>query len=217
MRLRPLRRLIPYVKAHKGDAVLGGIFLVLSSLSLLALTIGLRKIVDQGFLLHDRALLFRVFSWLAVAAMTLALTTGLRIYFLYQLGERVVADLRQAVFRHVLTLDLTHFLKMRTGEVLSRMTTDMTIVEGTVGNVIPVALRNILTLCGALTTMVIVSPNFTGLVLVLIPLLLAPVLLVGRHMQRLSVRAQDRFAEAVGYAGEGLEALETVQAVGKNL
>ena len=95
------------------------------------------------------------------------------------------------------------------------MTTDMTIVEGTVGNVIPVALRNALTLCGALIMMIFVSPHFTGLVLVLIPILLAPLLLIGRRMQRLSVRAQDRFAEAVGYAGEGLEALETVQAFGQ--
>lgn len=213
--LRPLRRLIPFVRAHRVSAALGAFFLILSSLSLLALTGGARIIIDQGFVVHDRAALGRVFLSLGAAAGVLALSTGLRMYFLYTLGERVVADMRQLVFRHVLGLDLTHFLTLRTGEVLSRMTTDMTIVEGTVGNVIPVALRNSLTLCGSLSMMVLVSPRFTLIVLVLIPLLLAPLLLIGRRMQRLSVRAQDRFAEAVGYAGEGLEALETVQAFGQ--
>jgi ATP-binding cassette subfamily B protein len=213
--LRPLRRLIPFVGAHRVDAALGVFFLVLSSVALLAMTGGTRMVIDQGFKIHDRAALARIFFELAAIAAVLALATGLRMYFLYTLGERVVADMRQMVFRHVLGLDLTHFLTLRTGEVLSRMTTDMTIVEGTVGNVIPVALRNALTLCGSLALMIIVSPHFTGLVLVLIPILLAPLLLIGRRMQRLSVRAQDRFAEAVGYAGEGLEALETVQAFGQ--
>ena len=213
--IRPLRRLLPYVWAHRADAILGAIFLTLSTVSLLSLTWGIRMVLDQGFHVHDRAALIRVFAMLGGGAAVLSVATGLRIYFLYKLGERVVADLRQVVFRHVMGLDLTHFLTLRTGEVLSRMTTDMTIVEGTVGNVIPVALRNTLTLIGSLALLIVVSPHFTALVLVLIPILLAPLLLIGRHMQRLSVRAQDRFAEAVGYAGEGLEALETVQAFGQ--
>jgi len=213
--IRPLTRLIPFVRAHRADAALGAVFLILSTVSLLAITGGARAVLDHGFEPHGRAALARVFLWLAAAAAALAVTTGLRIYFLYKLGERVVADLRQVVFRHVLGLDLTHFLKLRTGEVLSRMTTDMTIVETTVGNVIPVALRNLLTLAGALVLMIVVSPNFTGLVLILIPLLLTPLLLIGRRMQRLSLRAQDCFAQAIGQAGEGLEALETVQAFGQ--
>jgi ATP-binding cassette, subfamily B, bacterial len=213
--IRPLTRLLPYVRAHLSDAILGALFLILSTVALLAITGGARTVLDQGFQLHGRAALAHVFLGLGAIAGALAATTGLRIYFLYKLGERVVADLRQAVFRHVLSLDLAHFLKLRTGEVLSRMTTDMTIVELTVGNVIPVALRNLLTLAGALGLMIVVSPNFTGLVLVLIPLFLTPLLLIGRRMQRLSLRAQDRFAEAMGHAGEGLEALETVQAFGQ--
>ncbi|MEO7026351.1 MAG: ABC transporter transmembrane domain-containing protein [Caulobacteraceae bacterium] len=212
--LRPLGRLGRYVWAHRWDAVLGGLFLVASTLSLLALTGGARMVLDQGFSGHGRGLT-EIFLWLAALAAILAVSTGLRIYFLYKLGERVVADLRQHVFRHVLDLDMAHFLRLRTGEVLSRLTTDMTIVEGTVGNTIPVALRNLLALVGAVVMMVIVSPTFTGLVLILAPLLLAPLLLMGRRMQALSVRAQDRFAEAIGCAGEGLEAIETVQAFGR--
>ncbi len=213
--LRPLMRLLPLVRAHPIDAILGLLFMIVSSIALLMLTGGARWVVDGGFAMHDRHALVRVFTWAGIIAAILALATGLRLYFLYKLGERVVADLRQIVFRHVLGLDLTHFVKLRTGEVLSRMTTDMTMVEGIVGNVIPVALRNLVTLTGALVWMVAVSPNFTGLVLLLIPALLTPLFLMSRRLQRLSVRAQDRFAEAVGYAGEGLGALDTVQAFGQ--
>ena len=210
--IRPLTRLAPLLAAHWLDAVLGLTFLLLSTGSLLALTAGVRMVIDQGFRLHSREALENVFLWLSLAAGVLAVTTGLRLYFTYKLGERIIADLREQVFRHVLSLDLAHFLELRTGEVLSRMTTDMTIVENTVGAIIPGALRNLLTLGGALGMMVLVSPNITGLILVLIPVLLTPLFLMGRRMQRLSVRAQDRFAGAIGYAGEGLEALDTVQA-----
>ena len=213
--LRPLVRLLPLAWAHPVDAVLGMVFLLISSVALLMLTKAAAWVVDGGFAMHDRAALIRVFVSAGFTAAVLAVTTGLRLYFLYKLGERVVADLRQIVFRHVLSLDLTHFVRLRTGEILSRMTTDMTMVEGIVGNVIPVALRNLVTLAGALVWMVAVSPNITGLVLLLIPALLTPLFLMSRRLQRLSVHAQDRFAEAVGYAGEGLGALETVQAFGQ--
>jgi len=213
--LRPLTRLWPLLLEHRLDAALGMTFLLLSSGALLGLTGGARMVLDQGFGLHTRAALEHVFLWLGGLAALLAVTTGLRLYFTYKLGERIIADLRQQVFRHVLGLDLAHFLKLKTGEVLSRLTTDMTIVESTVGIILPGALRNLLNVSGALIMMVLVSPNITGLILVLIPLLLTPLFLVGRRIQRLSVRAQDRFAEAVGQAGEGLEAIDTVQAFGQ--
>ncbi len=213
--VRPLARLGPLVARHWLDAVLGLVFLLLSTAALLALTWGARMVLDQGFGLHTRAALERVFLWLGLAAGILAVTTGLRLYFTYKLGERIVADLRQLVLRHVLGLDLAHFLELKTGEVLSRLTTDMTIVEHTVGVILPGALRNLLTLAGALVMMVLLSPNITGLILVLIPVLLTPLFLMGRRMQRLSVRAQDRFADAIGQAGEGLEAIDTIQAFGQ--
>ena len=211
--IRPLRRLIPYVLSHWPDATLGLVFILISSATPLALTYGAKVTIDHGF--QSRAALEATFETLAAGAALFALSTGLRIYFVRKLGERVVADLRKAVFAHVMKLDQTHFLKVRTGEVLSRLTTDMTMVEGSVGNVAPVGLRSLLTLVGAIVMLVAFSPNFTVLVLVLIPLLITPLLLLGRRMQRLSVLAQDRFAEAVGYASEGLEALDNVQAFGQ--
>ena len=213
--LVPLMRLFPFVRAHPLDAILGMSFMLISSGAILCLTAGARWVIDGGFAVHGERALVRVFLMAGGVAAVLAVATGLRLYFLYKLGERVVADLRKMVFRHVLGLDLTHFLELRTGEVLSRLTTDMSIVEGIVGNVVPVALRNLVTLAGALALMVVVSPNFTLLVLMLIPVLLTPMLLMSRRLQALSARAQDRFAQAVGYAGEGLGAIDTVQAFGQ--
>ncbi len=213
--LRPLGRILPFVRAHPADAILGLTFLLVSALALLILTRLAGWVIDGGFARHNRAAMIQIFIEAGAVVAVLAATTGLRLYFLYKLGERVVADMRQAIFRHVLGLDPSHFLKLRNGEVLSRLTTDMTFIEGLVGNIVPVAIRNIVVLVGALVWMVVLSPNLTGLVLLLIPALLTPLFLLSRRMQQLSVRAQDRFAEAVGFAGEHLGALETVQAFGR--
>lgn len=213
--LRPLGRILPFVRAYPIDAVLGLLFLLVSALALLVLTRLAGWVIDGGFARHNRTAMVRLFFGAGGVVAILAVTTGLRLYFLYKLGERVVADMRKAIFRHVLTLDPSNFLKLRNGEVLSRLTTDMTMIEGIVGNVVPVALRNIVILIGALVWMVALSPNLTGVVLLLIPALLTPLFLLSRRMQRLSVRAQDRFAEAVGFAGEHLGSLETVQAFGR--
>jgi ATP-binding cassette subfamily B protein len=147
--------------------------------------------------------------------LILAAATALRFYFVTKLGEGVTADLRKRVYAHVLTLDQGVFLDMRTGEVLSRLTTDTTIVETLVGSQASVALRNILTMVGALALLVVVSPKLTLGVLVIAPVVLAPLLLFGRRVRGLSAHAQDKFAEAVGFAGEHLDALDTVQAFGR--
>ena len=213
--LRPLGRIAPFVRAHPLDAMLGFLFLLISALALLVLTRLAGWVIDGGFARHSRGAMINLFVWASAVVGLLAASTGLRLYFLYKLGERVVADMRQVIFRHVLGLDPAHFVKLRNGEVLSRLTTDMTFIEGLVGNIVPVALRNIVILVGALVWMVALSPNLTGLVLLLIPALLTPLFLLSRRMQQLSVRAQDRFAQAVGFAGEHLGALETVQAFGQ--
>jgi ATP-binding cassette subfamily B protein len=213
--LRPLTRLLPFVWGHPVDLILGGLFVLISSGSILAMTDGVRRVIDGGLAYRGEGALTQLFVTAAALAITLAISTGLRLYFTYKLGQRVVADMRKLVFRHVLGLDLTYFAGLQTGEVLSRLTTDMTMVEGIVGAVVPAALRNVVTLTGALGWMVIVSPDLTGLVLLLIPALLTPLFLMSRRLQRLSLRAQDRFAEAVGHAGEGLGALDTVQAFGQ--
>ncbi|HVY33399.1 MAG TPA: ABC transporter transmembrane domain-containing protein [Caulobacteraceae bacterium] len=214
--LRPLARLLPIVGAHKGDAFAAIVFLLLSSGATLALTVGARAVVDAGLpggkgFAHVGV----AFALLTLFAVVQAIAAGSRFYFFTRLGERVVADLRQVLYRHILTLDQGYFLKVRTGEVLSRMTTDVAIVEGLVGSSSSTGLRNALLAGGALGMLIAVSPRMTGIVLVLIPLVLAPLIIYGRRVRKLSVAAQDRFAEAVGYAGETLDALDTVQAFGR--
>jgi ATP-binding cassette subfamily B protein len=203
------------VRAHWGDAVLAGIFLTLSTTATLSLTFAVRLMADRGLASHSASEINRVFLILAGVATALALSTGGRFYFVQKLGERVVADLRTALYSHVVTLDQAYFLKVRTGEVLSRLTVDLTLVEGLVGSTISVAVRNALTVMAALTVMIIVNPALTGFVMLIVALILAPLFIVGRRVRRLSVSAQARFADAMGYAGETLDALETVQAFGR--
>jgi ATP-binding cassette subfamily B protein len=211
--LRPLRGLLPHVRAHGIDAVLASLFLLLSTASTLSLSAAMRQVADRG--LANAAALNRTFLVLGAVTCVLGVATALRFYFVTKLGERVVADLRKAVYQHVLTLDQAFFLKTRTGEVLSRLTTDMTIVENMVGSSVSVALRNALMFVGALVMLIVVAPAYAGRVFVLVPLILAPLFVFGRRVRKLSMAAQDRFADAVGYAGESLDALETVQAFGR--
>ncbi len=213
--LKPLAGLGPYLGLHWPDAALAGVFLTLSTAATLGVTFAARALADLGFASHSAGAIARYFLVLAGVLALLALATAGRFYFIGKLGERVVADIRVALYANVMTLDQAYFLKVRTGEVLSRMTTDLTIVENMVGASVSVALRNLLTVIGALTVLVIVNPAFTGFVALLAGLILAPLFAAGRRVRRLSAHAQQRFAEAVGYAGETLDALDTVQAFGR--
>jgi ATP-binding cassette, subfamily B, bacterial len=213
--LRPLRTLLPYVVAHRGLALAALIFLLLSTTATLSLSQAARLVIDHGFTSETGATLNLYFLGGLGVAVTLAIASGCRFYFVNRLGERVVADLRQRIYAHVLGLDQAYFLHMRTGEVLSRLTTDTAIVETMVGINSSVALRNLLTMLGALAIMSVVSLKLTLAVLLVVPAILVPLILFGRRVRRLSTHAQDRFAEAVGYAGETLDQLDTVQAFGR--
>jgi ATP-binding cassette subfamily B protein len=235
--VRPLGRLRPFLAAHKLTAAMAIVFMVLSTSMTLSLSVAARLVIDHGFTPDDIEIwraggltgLLRVdadpghvtgsltpyFGILLVIAVLLASFTALRVYFVNRIGERVVADLRKQVYAHVLTLDQTFFLNTRTGEVLSRMTTDIAIVEGVVGTSASVALRNILLVLGGIVLLFFVNPFLTLCVLLVVPAVLLPLLLFGRRVRRLSANAQDRFADAIGYAGESLDQLETVQAFGR--
>ncbi|WP_374575816.1 ABC transporter transmembrane domain-containing protein [Phenylobacterium sp.] len=214
-----LRRLWPFMTHHKADVAAAGVFLVTATASTLGLSGALRLLVDN--LTKIRAgggspeAVDPWFLLLGGLALVLAASSALRYFFVTKLGERVVADLRKAVYAHILTLDPAFFLTVRTGEVLSRLTTDIQIVESLMSTSISVALRNLLMLIGALIMLVWVSPHLTGLVLLIFPVVLAPLFLFGRRVRKLTASTQDQFAAAVGHAGETLDALETVQAFGR--
>ncbi len=213
--IRPLGRLAPFLRAHWGDATWSLIFLLFSTSATLSLPAAIRLVVDHGFASESATRLNETFLILVGVAAALAAATALRYYFVAKLGERVVADLRASLYRHILILDPSYFLAVRTGEVLSRLTTDMTLVESMVGSTVSVALRNLLTLIGALAVLVFVSPSLTLCVFLLAPVVIGPLFLFGRRVRKLSVNAQARFADAVGYAGETLDALDTLQAFGR--
>ncbi len=213
--LKPLGHILPFIVAHKANAFAALFFLLLSTASTLGLTVALRSVVDHGFVTGSSQALNRYFLIMVAVALALAGASALRYFFVTKLGEMVVADLRKAVYAHTLTLDQAYFLNTRIGEVLSRLTTDITIVETMVGSAASIALRNLLSLIGALALLFIVSPKLTGLIVLLVPVILVPLFLYGRRVRVLSVSAQDRFADAVGFAGESLDALDTVQAFGR--
>jgi ATP-binding cassette, subfamily B, bacterial len=213
--LRPLGALLPFVRAHLGLALAALFFLLLSTSATLSLSVAARLVIDHGFTSETGAALNLYFlGGLGVAAV-LAIASGSRFYFVARLGERVTADLRQRIYGHVLRLDQAYFLHVRTGEVLSRLTTDTGIVETMVGANSSIALRNTLTMLGAVVMMAVVSWKLALSVLVVVPAVLIPLILFGRRVRKLSTAAQDRFAEAVGYAGETLDQLDTVQAFGR--
>lgn len=214
--VQALGRLVPFARQHMGDVLAAGVFLVAAAASTLGMSGAVRLLVDHLTAGPTTPREVAPWFWLiAGVALALAASSALRYFFVTKLGERIVADLRKEVYRHILTLDPAFFIRTRTGEVLSRLTTDIQIVESLVSTSISVALRNTLMLIGALILMLVVSPSLTGLVVALIPFVLAPLFLFGRRVRRLTATTQDKFAAAIGYAGESLDALETVQAFGR--
>jgi len=212
--IRPLGRLLPYAMRHKGHMAMAGVWLILSASASLALTAAARGAIDNGFE-NEGAQLDLWFLLLGANALFLGFATAVRYYFVTKTGERVIADLRKGLFGRILTLDPAFYATMRTGEVLSRLTTDIALVETLLTTSVSFALRNILTLVGGTVLLFVVSPKLTGLVLLVVPLLLGPIFLFGRKVRKLTVASQDRFANAVGFAGESVDAIETVQAFGR--
>ncbi len=212
--IRPLARLLPYAAQHWGQAALAGFWLLLSTGASLGLTVTARGAIDHGFKQGGEALNVW-FLALALIALGLGIATAARYFYVPKTGERVIADLRKALFSRILTLDPAFYVKMRTGEVLSRLTTDIALVETLMTTSVSFALRNLLTLIGGVGMLFVVSPKLTGLVLLTVPLLLGPLFLFGRRVRKLTVATQDRFAGAVGFAGESVDAIETVQAFGR--
>jgi hypothetical protein len=210
--LRPLRALVPFVKPYLGTFYLAMAALVLASLAQLALPIAIRVLIDAGLLAKDAASIDRYFAGLFAVAMAFGLFSALRFYLVTWLGERVVADIRNAVYRQVVRLDPTFFEVTKTGEVLSRLTTDTTLIQSVSGAGLSIALRSILNLAGAVIMLVVTSPRLAAMILLLLPLVIVPIIIVGRRVRTLSRASQDRIADTSGLAGESLNAIATVQA-----
>jgi ATP-binding cassette, subfamily B, bacterial len=210
--LRPLRDLLPFLKPYRGMlfAALGA--LLLAAGATLSLPVAVRFMIDEGFSTESATHIDRYFLAMFGIASLLAISTSLRYYLVSWLGERIVADVREAVFSHILRLSQSFYESTRTGEVLSRLTTDTTILQSVVGSSASVALRNVLLLAGGLVMLAVTSPRLTGLIVVLVPVMLLPLILFGRRVRALSRRNQDRIADSSALAEEILSAMRIVQA-----
>ena len=210
--LRYLSRTLGFLKPYKvrlGAAVAA---LVVTVLTGLALGQGLKELIDNGFAAGNADALDRALFLLLGLSVVMAVGTFARFYFISWLGERVVADLRKAVFDRVLSLHTGFFEVTRTGEVLSRLTTDTTLLQTVIGSSASVALRNALNLVGGIVMLFITNPKLTGLVLLVVPLVVAPIMIFGRRVRKLSRASQDRVADVGAFAEESINAMRTVQA-----
>lgn len=210
--LRPLRALVPYVRPYMGTLYLAMAALVLASVAQLTLPVAIRYLIDAGLLADSAASIDRYFLGLFGVAMAFGLFSALRFYLVTWLGERVVADIRDSVYQHVVRLDPTFFEVTKTGEVLSRLTTDTTLIQSISGAGLSITLRASLNLVGAVIMLAITSPRLAGMILLLLPLIIVPIILIGRRVRTLSRASQDRVADTSGLAGETLNAISTVQA-----
>ncbi len=210
--LRPLRQLLPYLMTYRGHLAMALVALVVAAGATLSLPVAVRYMIDQGFSQANAASVDRYFLALMAVAIVLALATAARYYMVTWLGERVVADIRRQVFDHMLGLSATFFETTRTGEILSRLTSDTTVLQAVVGSGASIALRNLFLLFGGFTMLLITSPSMTGTIVLMIPIVLLPIILFGRRVRRLSRASQDRIADTSAMASEVLGAMQTVQA-----
>ncbi|MEN3794343.1 ABC transporter transmembrane domain-containing protein [Fulvimarina sp. MAC3] len=210
--LRPLRRLVPYVKHHKGLAIGAVIFLTLAALVTLSLPLAVRRVVDEGFTSSSTSLINAYFVMLFVLAALLAISSACRYFFVVTLGERVVAEVRKDVFTHVTKLSPAFYDRSLSGEIVSRLAADTTQIKSAVGSTASVFLRNAILFLGALAMMIVTSPSLSLIVIAAIPLIVLPLVAFGRGVRRRSREAQDTLAEATAYASEAIGAMRTVQA-----
>ena len=209
---RYLRRTAGFLKPYTPRVFAAIAALLVTGLAVLGLGQGLKGLIDGGFGNGDAAALDRALYFLLGLSVIMALGTYARFYMVSWLGERVVADLRQAVFDRVMSLHAGFFETTKTGEVLSRLTTDTTLLQSVIGSSASVALRNALNLVGGVIMLFITNPGLTAMVLLVVPVVVVPILIFGRRVRKLSRASQDRVADVGAFAEETINAMSTVQA-----
>ena len=206
-----LTGLAPFIRPYRGMAALAGLALIVTASVSLILPMAVRRVIDT-FGAGQAALLDIYFAAALGIALILAIGTGVRYYFVTRLGERVVADIRRALFDRVMGMSPAYFEDIMTGEVLSRITTDTTLILSVIGSSVSVAARNVLTLVGGLALLMLTSGKLSLLVLLIVPAVVVPIVVLGRRVRASSRENQDWIAQSSGKASEALSAVQTVQA-----
>ena len=209
--IKVLAKLWPFMRPYGGVMIAAAVFLLVASAASLAVPAGVKQMIDHGFSKDNSGVIDRYFVILMGVAVIWGAASAIRFYYVSWLGERVVADIRRAVYDHILSLSPAFFEVTRTGEVISRLTTDTTLIQTAIGSSISIALRNFVTLAGGVVMMSVTSLKLTGFVLLTVPLVVVPLVVVGRRVRALSRFSQDRIADASAFASESINAIQTVQ------
>lgn len=214
-RLSILLELSPFLKPYKKTLIAAMFALLLTAGASLAIGQAVRLLIDQGFVGGSLEELNQAIFFLVGIITVIAFGTFIRFYLVSWLGERVCADIRTKVFDHLLTLEPSFFETNRSGEIMSRLTTDTSLLENIIGSSLSMALRNSLTFIGGLLMLLLTNFKLSLIVLSAVPLLLGPLLIFGRRVRSLSRSSQDRIADMGSYAGEAIEHIKTVQSFGQ--
>jgi len=212
--LRIVARVRRFVRPYRRQVIYAAIGLVVAAAAVLMVGQGLKFVIDRGFAAGNAAELDRMLAAMLGIIVVMAAATYTRFYFVSWLGERVTADLRSAVFDHLLRLPPSFFELTRTGEVISRLTTDTTMLETVIGSSASMAIRNLLLLIGGLVMLALTSLKLTLLVLAGVPVVIVPIVLFGRRVRRFARATQDRIGDVGAYLDESLHEIRTVQAYG---
>ena len=210
--LKSLARVGAYLRPYRRQVAAAAVALLVAAGSVLAIGQGLKGVIDRGFGAGNAAELDRTLALMLVVIVVMAIATFTRFYFVSWIGERVTADLRRAVFDHLLRLPPGWFEVTRTGEVISRLTNDTAMLETVIGSSASMAVRNLLLLVGGLVMLAITSTKLTLLVLAGVPFVVAPIILFGRRVKKLARASQDRIGDVGAYVDEALHEIRTVQA-----
>ncbi len=209
--LRPIARLTPFLLRYRGRMAIALVALLLAAAATLVVPIAARRVIDNGFTTANATLVNQYFAVMLAVVGLLAAASAIRFYYVMWLGERVVADIRDALFGHLMNLSPAFYEAQKTGEVVSRLTADTTQIKSAFSSTASVALRNLVMFVGAMVMMVFTSPKLAGLSLLAIPLVVLPLVVYGRKVRSLSRLAQDTLANSAAFAQERLSAITTVQ------
>ncbi len=207
-----LKRLWGFMSPYSGKLAAAGTALVVTSLATLSIGVGLKFLIDRGLTANDERFLTLGFLALMGIILVIAAGTYFRFFYISWVGERVVADVRRAVYDQVIKQSPGFYEVTKTGEILSRLTTDTTLLQTVVGSSLSIALRNMLSVIGGMVMMIVTNIALTGLILLVVPAVVVPIIWYGRKVRKLSRESQDRIADVGSYSEETLNAIRTVQA-----
>ncbi len=210
--ITPLKAIIPYLLPYKTKICFGALALSIASLTLLTIGYGVQQLVDKGLGAKDLTYLNTAFYGLFAAVLLLSGASFARLYFVTWVGERVIADLRRDLFTHLIKLDIHWYETRNTGELIARLTNDTTLLQVVVGTSLPIALRNIIMLIGGLTMMMVSSVKLTGLVAMVVPMILLPIMILGPIVRKRSKVTQEKIGDIGAVMDENLHAIREVQA-----